>query len=146
MTTAEQPEKPPLTPVLALVLALHYMADADQIYREEEYETVVTLWYGLMRHRLASVSLETLKYQAGLYRASTALDAYLAEAGALFTPEQKLCVLVNIADIALVDGGLVVEERETFQKFLEEFGVSREEIEPYLVGITMRHQLSSFVA
>ncbi len=144
MTTIPEPNRPKLTPMLALVLAMHYMADADTRYTEEEYGIVFALWVGMNRRSLTNVSEDDLKFQAGQYRAVTPFATFAAEANALLTHEQKLCLLANVADVALTDGVLAIEERTMFRALMLSFGIDSEEFRPYLRGIMLKHNLGIF--
>lgn len=144
MMTIPEPTRPKLTPLLALVLAMHYMADADSNYTEEEYGVIFSLWVGMNRRSLTNVSEDDLKLQAGQYRALTPFATFVQEANELLTLEQKLCLLTNVADVALTDGVLAIEEREMFRTLITSFGVDPEEFRPYLRGIMLKHNLGIF--
>lgn len=135
-------ERPHLSPALALVLALHYMADADRVYRAEEQS--IGVWNVLQRRGLGNQSYEELMMQAGLYRASTPLETFVQEAAALLNRAQQECLLLNVADVALADSDLALEECTAFQQMLQAFGIAEEELEPSLAGVVRKYRLDVF--
>jgi uncharacterized tellurite resistance protein B-like protein len=131
MSTADTPqERGKLTPALALLVSLAYMANADgEVSSEEEDELTVALQ---RRGHLGSMSYEELVEQGSVYFQNTTLDQFLAEANTILNHEQKLSILTSLADTSLADGEVSDAEDSMFAAFLQGFGISEAEIEPYL--------------
>jgi uncharacterized tellurite resistance protein B-like protein len=131
MSTADTPqERGKLTPALALLVSLAYMANADgEVSSEEEDELTDALQ---RRGHLGGMSYEDLVQQGSVYFQNTTLDQFLAEANAILNREQKLSILASLAETSLADGEVSDAEDSMFAAFLQGFGISETEIEPYL--------------
>jgi uncharacterized tellurite resistance protein B-like protein len=101
-------EPPKLTPKLALATGLLFMMAADGQIEEEEI--------GHLQSVLGSD--EQLIQSAIKYLRAVPYDQFLTEANALLNPQQKLCVLVNMADSLLSDGRAAPSEQNAFNKAL----------------------------
>lgn len=133
-----------LTPAMALYVSLVYMADADNRVSLEEQDLLLTM---LLRGRgLAGLDFKELERRGMSYYDNTTLATFLDEAAPILNEAQKLCILTNLADISFVDLQIAEEEDETFAAFLNAFGISAEQLEPYLLGIQVKNDLSVFYA
>jgi hypothetical protein len=73
-----------------------------------------------------------------------ALQVFLQEAASILNKEQKLAILINICDQLLADGFIEEDEQALFEIFLDEFGVSEGEFQPYLNTLMIKHDHSLF--
>jgi hypothetical protein len=62
----------------------------------------------------------------------------------LLTPQQKMCMLLNMADMAMGDGHLAEEERQLLVQFQQAFGIPDQSIQTYVQGLMMKNNLSIF--
>ncbi len=60
------------------------------------------------------------------------------EANKVLDRDQKLTVLANLIDILLADGRAEDEEQELFFSFVNAFGISEDEIGPYIDIISVK--------
>lgn len=130
-----------LTPAMAFVVSLAYMAGADGRYLHEEEGSLAPF---LQKHGLGGIRYEDLIMCAKEYLKDASLDRFLSEAPPILTNEQKLCILLNIFDASLADGTSAPEEQLLFRRFLEAFGVTLDQIRPYLEGLTIKNKLAVF--
>jgi uncharacterized tellurite resistance protein B-like protein len=133
MSTADTPHKRgKLTPALALLVSLAYMANADgEVSSEEEDELTEALQ---RRGHLGGISYEDLVEQGSVYFQNTTLEQFLAEANTILSREQKLSILTSLADTSLADGEVSDAEDSMFAAFLRGLGISETEVEPYLLA------------
>jgi hypothetical protein len=68
----------------------------------------------------------------------------LTDAAALLNAEQKLCLLINMADSLLLDGRAELSEQQVFGKALVEFGFTEEALKPYFGTISLKNSRSIF--
>jgi uncharacterized tellurite resistance protein B-like protein len=135
-------ERPTLTPALALLVAMAYMADVDgQVTAEEESGLTAMLE---RRGGLGGLDYETLIKQGSTYLRTTSIDRFLHEAPGILTEEQKLSILVNLVDISSADEVIEVGEDTLFDRFVLAFGLSTEAIQPYVHAILLKNNLKLF--
>jgi uncharacterized tellurite resistance protein B-like protein len=135
-------ERPTLTPALALLVAMAYMADVDgQVTAEEESGLTAMLE---RRGGLGGLDYETLIKQGGAYLRMTNIDRFLAEAPGILTDDQKLSILINLVDISSADEVIETGEDTLFDRFLLAFGVSEDTIQPYVKAIMLKNNLRLF--
>lgn len=132
-----------LTPPMAFVVSLTYMAGADGQYFHEEEGSLAPF---LQKHGLGGVRYDDLMMCAEEYLKNATLDQFLMEAKQVLTLQQKICILLNMADAALADGVSAPEEQTLFKQFLAAFGIAPEQIKPFLQGIILKNNLQVFSA
>ncbi len=131
-----------LTPALVLLISMFYMADADDDFSLEEQDVMLML---LLKSRgLGGMDFKELERRGMSYYQSTSLEDFLAEATPLLSDTQKLCILINLADVSFADQVVAFTEDDVFSAFLDAFGLTPEQIEPYLQGILAKSDLSVF--
>ena len=115
--------KPPeLNPYLILNISLLYMIAADGEIRSEELSLLQSIT-GADK----SIIQESLKYTQ-----NTKLEVFFVIAPNYLNKHEKLCILLNILDLMLIDGNTAEEELDYFFKLQEVFGFTDEIIKPYL--------------
>lgn len=130
-----------LTPATAFIVALTYMVGADDVYLEEEEGSLAAF---LPKHGLGDVRYDDLLDRAEAYLQAASLDQFLAEAPLVLNKQQKVCILLNMFDSALADGMVAPEETDVFKQFLKAFDISLSQIQPYIEGLMMKHNLKVF--
>jgi uncharacterized tellurite resistance protein B-like protein len=133
----EKPNR--LTPATALVAALAYTASADQTLQETERVRLRNILQGRSFH---GQSPDELLTQGVHYANATPLPTFLAEAARLLNDKQKLCVIMNVADVAFADETVSDEEDNLFEQFMQAFGIQQEQIESYVRGMMIKNDLS----
>jgi uncharacterized tellurite resistance protein B-like protein len=121
---------------------MFYMADADDDFSLEEQDVMLML---LLKSRgLGGMDFKELERRGMSYYQSTSLEDFLTEATPLLSDTQKLCILINLADVSFADQVVAFTEDDVFSAFLDAFGLTPEQIEPYLQGILAKSDLSVF--
>lgn len=99
------------------------------------------------RHDLRKVIPDERVLHAALaYCRTHATTEFLAECAPLLSAEQKLCLLLNMADAAMADGELADEEREVLREFQAAFEVSAETMAPHLECLALKNARHLFAA
>jgi uncharacterized tellurite resistance protein B-like protein len=65
------------------------------------------------------------------YCRATSPEAFAQAAGARLRPDQKLCILLNMIDSAMADGEAEPQEQRLVQGFMQSWGITEAELEPY---------------
>lgn len=125
-------EVPELTPRIALASALLFMVSADgKIQPEEMGQMVVSL-----------NNDEALLDDAIAYGSATKFRDFLSSSASLLNHEQKICILLNLCDSLMADGEVAPEEESLFSLFLNAWGVSEDEVKPYMQMIIRKNDHS----
>ena len=127
-----------LTPTIAVATAMIYMMSSDGEIAEEE------MHYLAMTLQSFGDPQEIID-NASKYARKNNLDSYLKEANGMLSADQKMTILANLIDVLLSDGTAEEEEQELFYTFVEAFGVSDEEIQPYIDIISIKNDFAIFL-
>jgi uncharacterized tellurite resistance protein B-like protein len=127
-----------LTPAIALATSMIYMMASDGEIDDEEMNYLAVKLYAIGdAQELMSLSQKYSKKQD--------LEAFQKEANEKLTEDQKFTILANLIDILLADGDADEEEQNLFFSFVEAFGISEDDIQPYIDIISVKNDLASFV-
>ncbi|MBJ7420760.1 MAG: TerB family tellurite resistance protein [Rhodoferax sp.] len=125
---------PVLTPRLTLAVGLLFMVGADGQVEQEEIGQLRSVVGG--DQELIQTALKYLR--------SVKYEQFLTDAAALLNTEQKLCLLINMADSLLSDGRAELSEQQVFGKALAQFGFSEESFKGYFDTISLKNNRSIF--
>jgi len=123
-----------LTAKISLPVALLFMMAADGHVDDEEI--------GQLKSVIGDD--ETLIKTAIRYMKTFAFEEFLAQANALLTPQQKLCILLNITDSLMSDGAADPAEQNMLSQTMVAFGMSEEEFRPHFETILVKNNRSIF--
>ncbi len=127
-----------LTPAIALATSMIYMMASDGEIDDEEMNYLAVKLYAIGdAEELMSLSQKYSKKQN--------LEAFQKEANEKLTEDQKFTILANLIDILLADGDADEEEQNLFFSFSEAFGISQDDVQPYIDIISVKNDLASFV-
>lgn len=127
-----------LTPAIALATSMIYMMSSDGEIDDEEINYLAVKLYAIG-------DAEELMQLSQKYSKKQDLEAFLKEANEKLTEDQKYTILANLIDILLADGDADEDEQNLFFSFVEAFGISEEDIQPYIDIISVKNDLASFV-
>jgi len=125
---------PALTPRLSLAVGLLFMMAADGQVEEEEV--------GQLRSVVGGD--QELIQTAVKYLRSVKYEQFLIDAASLLNEDQKLCLLINMADSLLSDGRAELSEQQTFSKALAQFGLSEDAFKPHFETIALKNNRAIF--
>ena len=127
-----------LTPAIALATSMIYMMASDGEIDDEEMNYLAVKLYAIG-------DAEELMTLSQKYSKKQGLEAFQKEANEKLTEDQKFTILANLIDILLADGDADEEEQNLFFSFVEAFGISEDDIQPYIDIISVKNDLASFV-
>jgi hypothetical protein len=130
-----------LTPATAFVVALGHMVGAESVYSDRETRTLAPF---LTRSGVTSILSADVLRRAEDYLQERSLATFLEEANLLLITKQKLSILFNMIDLALEQGIAAPETHPRFTQFLRAFGISVEQIQPYVQGLALKRNLELF--
>jgi uncharacterized tellurite resistance protein B-like protein len=127
-------EPPKLSPRLALAVGLLFIMAADGEFEAEE-----------IGHLQAVVGDDgDLIQNAVRYVKSIKYEHFLTEASTLLNSQQKLSLLINMADSLLSDGHADPAEEKIFTKAITSLGMSEDDFKPHLQTISLKNNRSIF--
>ena len=127
-----------LTPAIALATSMIYMMAVDGDISDEEMNYLAVKLYAIG-------DADDLIRLSHKYSKKQDLEAFQKEANEQLSEEQKYTVLANLIDLLLADGSAEDEEQSLFFSFVEAFGISEDDIQPYIDIISVKNDLASFV-
>ena len=128
-----------LTPAIALATSMIYMMASDGEVTDEEMNYLAVKLYAIG-------DAEELIQLSRKYSKKQDLEAFQQEANEKLTEDQKFTILANLIDILLADGDADEDEQNLFFSFSEAFGISEDDVQPYIDIISTKNDLASFVA
>lgn len=127
-------EPPKLNARLALPAGLLYMMASDGEIEAEEIGQLQSVVGG--DQELVNTAIKYLR--------SVKYEQFLVDAAAILSEQQKMCVLINMADSLLSDGRAEQSEQIAFGKALAQFGITEDRFEPYFEAIAIKNNRSIF--
>ena len=120
---------PTPSPHLAMASTLLFMMAADGDITDEEIgqlQAVIGGFEGLQAAAMKKVREDTL-------------GQFLRAASPSLNEDQKLLILVNVADSMMSDGSIGIAEQNLFDNIQEDFRVSKSRLSPYLKAIEVKN-------
>lgn len=124
-----------LTPKLALVAGMVYISAADGHLDDNEAGDILKVVPDGQTLETALQFCRRVGYQQ-----------FLEEAARLLSPQQKLCIIVNCADMAMGDGYLAPEEQQRLMYMAQYFQIPDAHLHPYIQTLMVKNNLSIFPA
>ena len=122
-------EPPKLSPRLALAVGLLFMMSADGEIESEEIGQLQSVVGGD----------GDLIQSAIKYLRSTKYEQFLSDASVLLNSQQKLSVLINMADSLLSDGHADPTEEKIFIQALSSFGMTEDGFKQHFQTIALKN-------
>ena len=127
-------EPPKLSPRLALAVGLLFMMSADGEIESEEIGQLQSVVGGD----------GDLIQSAIKYLRITKYEQFLSDASVLLNSQQKLSVLINMADSLLSDGHADPTEEKIFIQALSSFGMTEDGFKQHFQTIALKNNRSIF--
>ncbi len=122
-----------LDPQTTLAAGMIYLSAADGHLSEDE------------RFNILKVIPSDQVLQRGLnYCRRNSVQQFIQQAASILTPQQKMCMLLNMADMAMGDGDLAEQERALLVRFQQAFGIPDSSISVYIQGLMQKNNLAVF--
>jgi uncharacterized tellurite resistance protein B-like protein len=127
-----------LNPAIALAGSMIYIMASDGELAEEEMHYLVSTLQSFG-------DAEELVRSASKYAKKKDLETFQKEANEVLNHDQKMTVLANLIDLLLADGRAEEEEQELFFSFVHAFGVSEDDIQPFIDVISIKNDFAIFL-
>lgn len=129
-------ELPKFSQRLALAVALMHVAIGDREIQDEENRYIVNMFKD---------SPALLKEAHSIYKSMPCEQFFdLIAAHDFLERQQKLCILANMIEIAMIDGAYHSTEQRVVELFMDRCGVSRGDFDAILSTLLVKNDLSAF--
>jgi uncharacterized tellurite resistance protein B-like protein len=122
-----------LTPKLALVAGMVYISSADGHLDDNEAGDILKV----------VPDRQTLEAALNFCRRNS-YQQFLDQAARIMSPAQKLCLILNAADMAMGDGYLAPEEQQRLAYMAQYFQIPDAHLHPYVQTLMVKNNLSIF--
>lgn len=122
-----------LNPQLALAAGLIYVSAADGHLAEDERYDILKI-----------VPDDNVLRMAQEYCRRTPFQQFLQQASGILSPAQKLCMILNLADMAMGDGHLAGAEQQALVAVQQAFGIPDETLRTQVQTLMAKNNLSVF--
>ena len=122
-----------LTPRSALVAGMVYISTADGSLDDSELRDIAKI---VPDRQALDTALQYVK--------RTPYQNFLAEASRLLTPAQKMCLILNAADMSMGDGHLAQEEQQKLIQMQQYFQIPDAHLQPCIQALMMKNNMNVF--
>lgn len=122
-----------LTPKVALVSGMIYVSAADGHLDDSEAGDILKV---VPDRQVLEAALQ--------YSRRTPFQKFVEEAARILTPAQKMCLILNAADMAMGDGYLAPEEQQMLVQMQQYFQIPDAHLQPYIQAFTIKNNLNVF--
>lgn len=122
-----------LTPKLAFACSMIYMVASDGEVSVEEQA------YLIMKVKDAETVNKAVKYIKG-----NSFEQFAKDANGVMNDEQKMCLMINLADLLLADGVADKNEQALFARLLDVFGIKEDAVQPYMATLALKNNTGVF--
>ncbi len=122
-----------LTPKVALAAALVYVSAADGHLDPNERGDVFKV-----------IPDDNVLDQGILFARRTPYPQFLDAAARMLSPAQKLCMILNAADLAMGDGHLAPQEQNMLVQMAQMFQIPDAHLQPYVQALMIKNNTSVF--
>jgi uncharacterized tellurite resistance protein B-like protein len=122
-----------LTPKVALAAAMIYVSAADGHLDPNEKGDIFKV-----------VPDDNVLEQGLNYVRRTPFQQFLQQSAQLLSPQQKLCLILNVADMAMGDGFLAPQEQAMLIQLSQFYQIPDAHLQPYVQALMIKNNLSVF--
>lgn len=122
-----------LTPKAALVATMLYLSSADGSLDDSEIGDLLKIVPD--RH-----ALET----ALQYTKRVGFAQFLDESNRMLSPQQKMCAVLNAADLAMGDGYLAPSEQQMLNQLVYAWQIPEQYLGPYVQALMVKNNIGVF--
>lgn len=122
-----------LTPKSALVATMLYLSAADGHLDDSEIGD------------LLKIVPDRQALEQGLqYVKRVGFGKFLEESGRLLSPQQKMCAILNAADLAMGDGHLAPAEQQMLNQIVQAWQIPEQYLGPYVQALMVKNNVAVF--
>ncbi|WP_437807820.1 TerB family tellurite resistance protein [Sorangium sp. So ce1078] len=122
-----------LTPKIALVATMLYLSAADGHLDDSEIGDLLKI----VPDRQALDS-------ALQYVRRVPFGKFLEESARLLSPQQKMCAILNAADLAMGDGHLAPAEQQMLNQVVQAWQIPEQYLGPYVQALMVKNNVAVF--
>lgn len=122
-----------LTPKVALVAGMIYVSAADGHLDDSEAGDILKV---VPDRQVLEAALQ--------YVRRNGFQQYLDAASRLLSPAQKMCLVLNAADMAMGDGYLAPQEQQMLAQMQQFFQIPDAHLHPYVQAFMIKNNLTVF--
>ena len=122
-----------LTPKVALVAGMVYLSAADGHLDDNEAGDILKV---VKDGRTLESALNFCRRHS--------YQQFLDQAARILSPQQKMCIIINCADMAMGDGYLAPEEQQQLQYMAQYFQIPDAHLHPYVQTLMVKNNLTIF--
>ncbi|MFW5739138.1 MAG: hypothetical protein ACOC1F_02105 [Myxococcota bacterium] len=122
-----------LNPFVALVAGMIYISAADGVLDDNEIAEISRVVPDRQALDGAMQYVRRVPYQQ-----------FLSEAARLLSPAQKMCLVLNAADMAMGDGHLAAQEQQKLIQMQQYFQIPDAHLQPCIQTLMIKNNLNVF--
>lgn len=121
-----------VSPQIILAVAMMFVSSVDKTIAPEENAYIANIFKN--NTAVANKALAIYK--------STSYEDFLKIARKDLTNDQKMCIMANMLEIAMIDGTYLSEEQEVVEKFVSLMGISRMNYNNIMNALLVKNNIS----
>ncbi len=122
-----------LNPKVALVAGMIYLSASDGHLDDSEAGDILKI---VPDRQVLDAALD--------YVRRTPFQQFITEAARILSPGQRMCLILNAADMAMGDGFLAPEEQQMLIQMQQHFQIPDAHLHPYVQAFTIKNNVSVF--
>ncbi|XXX73477.1 tellurite resistance TerB family protein [Sorangium sp. So ce134] len=122
-----------LTPKTALVATMLYLSAADGHLDDSEIGDLLKI---VPDRQALDNALHYVK--------RVAFGKFLEESARLLSPQQKMCAILNAADLAMGDGHLAPAEQQMLNQIVQSWQIPEQYLGPYVQALMVKNNVAVF--
>lgn len=122
-----------LTPRAALVATMIYLSGADGQIEESEVNDIIKV---IPDRQALEMALQ--------YTRQVGFAQFLDESSRILSPQQKMCAILNAADLAMGDGQLAANETTMLKQIAATWQIPDQYLTPYIYALMAKNNISVF--
>ncbi|EYF04883.1 tellurite resistance TerB family protein [Chondromyces apiculatus] len=122
-----------LTPKVALVAGMVYVSAADGSLDDSEAGDILKV---VPDRQVLETALQFVRRNS--------VQQFLDAASRILSPAQKMCLILNAADMAMGDGYLAPQEQQMLTQMQQYFQIPDAHLHPYVQAFMIKNNLSVF--
>ena len=120
-----------LTPRVAIVATMLYLSGADGHLDDSEIGDILKV---VPDRQALETALQYVKRHG--------FQQFLEESGRMLSPQQKMCAILNAADLAMGDGHLAPAEQAMLQQVVAAWQIPEQYLTPYVQALMVKNNTS----
>jgi len=135
-----------MSPLDALATSMAYVIlGDDKIAMEEKAKLFGLLGKHVTRNEVSEASLKSIVSQAFKYAKETNFRDFLETVADKLSKGQRVCIMINLYDMSLSDGGVTIGEAEILNRFRHAFGIQKDNMTAVREVLQVKNETGMFI-